>query len=263
MSILDQILAVKLGEIERLRPRGAELRGLATGQAPARPFAAALGAGNNVALIAEFKRRSPSAGWIRENALVAETITAYNDSGARAISVLTDARFFGGSLHDLQTAHEKTSVPILRKDFLINELQLFEARAAGADAVLLIVSALDQAALRDLLACAREIGLGVLVEAHHEAEVERALEVGSDVIGINNRNLATFDVDHDLARRISSAVPDGVILVAESGITSAEDVARFGDAGVHAVLVGEALMRSADIHAAVRAFSSQRRLSRV
>src|SRR5688500_2373638 len=123
MSILDQILAVKLEEIERLRPRGAELRGVATGQAPARPFAAALGAGNNVALIAEFKRRSPSAGWIRENALVAEMSQAYNDSGARAISVLTDERFFGGSLHDLQTARTKTSVPILRKDFIINELQ--------------------------------------------------------------------------------------------------------------------------------------------
>src|SRR5688500_3823360 len=263
MSILDQILAVKLEEIERLRPRGAELRGVATGQAPARPFAAALGAGNNVALIAEFKRRSPSAGWIRENALVAEMSQAYNDSGARAISVLTDERFFGGSLHDLQTARTKTSVPILRKDFIINELQLFEARAAGADAVLLIVSALDKTALRDLLACAREIGLGVLVEAHDEVEVQRALDAGSDVIGINNRNLATFDVDRDLARRISSAVPDDIVLVAESGIRSAEDVARVGEAGIHAVLAGEALMRAADVPAAVRAFSSQRRLSRV
>jgi indole-3-glycerol phosphate synthase len=263
MSILDQILAVKLEEIERLRPRGAELRELATGQAPARPFAAALGAGNNVALIAEFKRRSPSAGWIRENALVAEMSQAYNDSGARAISVLTDQQFFGGSVHDLQTARAKTSVPILRKDFLINELQLFEARAAGADAVLLIVGALGDSALRDLLACARAIGLGVLVEAHDEAEVQRAIDAGSDVIGINNRNLSTFDVDHDLARRISSAVPDGIILVAESGIRSAADVARFGEAGIHAVLVGEALMRAADVHAAVRAFSSQRRMSRV
>ena len=263
MSILDQILAVKLEEIERLRPRGAELRGVATGQAPARPFAAALGAGNNVALIAEFKRRSPSAGWIRENALVAEMSQAYNDSGARAISVLTDEQFFGGRLDDLRTAREKTSVPILRKDFIINELQLFEARAAGADAILLIVCALDDDALQDLLACARELGLGVLVEAHDEREVERALNAGADVIGINNRNLSTFDVDHDLARRISNEVPHDVVLVAESGITSAQEVARLGEAGIHAVLVGEALMRAARVETAVREFSSQRRSSRV
>lgn len=263
MSILDQILAVKLEEIERLRPRGAELRRGATGQIPARPFAAALGAGNNVALIAEFKRRSPSAGWIRENALVAEISQAYNESGARAISVLTDQRFFGGGLDDLRTAREKTSVPILRKDFIIHELQILEARAAGADAILLIVSALDDTALRDLLACARETGLEALVEAHDEAEVERAVAAGSAVIGINNRNLATFEVDYDLARRISGSVPDQVVLVAESGIRSADDVARFGDAGVHAVLVGEALMRAADVRSAVREFSSRRRSLRV
>lgn len=262
MSILDQILAVKLEEIERLRPRGAELRRSATGQVPARPFAAALGAGNNVALIAEFKRRSPSAGWIRQDALVAEMTTAYNESGARAISVLTDERFFGGSLDDLRTAREKTSVPILRKDFIIHDLQLFEARAAGADAVLLIVSALDDPTLHDLLACARAIGLGVLVEAHDEHEVERAVYAKADVIGINNRNLSTFHVDQDLAARISKVVPEGVLVVAESGITSADDVARLGVCGVHAVLVGEALMRAPDVRAAVTEFSSQRRVSR-
>ena len=263
MSILDQILAVKLEEIERLRPRRAELRRSATGQMPARPFAAALGAGNNVALIAEFKRRSPSAGWIRQDALVAEMTTAYNESGARAISVLTDERFFGGSLSDLETARQKTSVPILRKDFIIHELQILEARAAGADAILLIVSALDDDALRDLLACARDTGLDVLVEAHDEQEVERALNAGSDVIGINNRNLSTFNVDHDLARRVSASLSNDVVLVAESGIRTVEDVLRFGDAGFHAVLVGEALMRASDVRAAVHAFSSQPRTLRV
>lgn len=263
MSILDQILAVKLEEIERLRPRGAELRRLATGLEPARPFAAALVAGSNVALIAEFKRRSPSAGWIRQDALVAEMTTAYNDSGARAISVLTDARFFGGSLEDLRTARAQTSVPILRKDFIIHELQLLEARGAGADAVLLIVRALGDPALRDFLVCAREIGLDVLVEAHDEREVERALAAGSDVIGINNRNLSTFQVDPGLARRIAAAVPADVVLVAESGLRTPEDAAAFGAAGIHAVLVGETLMRAPDTRTAVRAFSTQPRRSRV
>src|SRR5687768_7212116 len=175
MSVLDQILAVKLEEIERLRPREAELRRLAAGQKPTRPFRAALRAGSNVALIAEFKRRSPSAGWIRRDAAVAEITTAYNEMGARAISVLTDAEFFGGTLDDLQTAHLQTSVPILRKDFIIDALQLLEARAAGADAVLLIVRALDATHLGDLLACARDLGLDTLVEAHDEAEVDRAM----------------------------------------------------------------------------------------
>lgn len=263
MSILDQILAVKLEEIERLRPRETELRRSATGLEPARPFAAALGAGNNVALIAEFKRRSPSAGWIRQDALVAEITTAYNDGGARAISVLTDGRFFGGRLDDLRTAREKTSVPILRKDFIIHELQVLEARAAGADAILLIVSALEDGALRELLACARATGLGALVEAHDEREVARALKAGSDVIGINNRNLSTFNVDHDLARRVSAAVTNDVVLVAESGIRTAQDVARFGEAGFHAVLVGEALMRAPDIGVSVREFAAQPKMSRV
>lgn len=262
MSVLDQILAAKGEEIERLRPREPELRRLAEGQKPARPFAAALRAGNNVALIAEFKRRSPSAGWIRQDALVAEITTAYSDSGARAISVLTDRKFFAGELSDLETARQKTSVPTLRKDFIIDELQLLEARAAGADAVLLIVRALADTALRDLIAAARGLGMDSLVECHDFAEVARALHAGANALGINNRDLASFHVDRDLAARIAQQVPAEVTLVAESGVRTPGDVAAIGGAGIDAALVGEALMRAPDVRAAVRDFSSQPRVSR-
>jgi indole-3-glycerol phosphate synthase len=262
MSVLDQILAAKAGEIGRLKPRAAELRSLAAGQKPAMPFRSALRVGDHVALIAEFKRRSPSAGWIRQDALVAEITTAYSEAGARAISVLTDQDFFAGTLSDLETAREKSAVPVLRKDFVIDELQLFEARAAGADAALLIVRALDDAQLRDLLQAARAIGLDTLVEAHDEKEMERALIAGSDVVGINNRDLANFAVDRDLAGRIAKLAPADVVLVAESGMRSAEDVAHMGAAGIDAVLVGEALMCAPDLRAAVQLFASQPRRAR-
>lgn len=262
MSLLEKILATKHSEVERLRPRGAELQRLAAAQEAARPFAAALRAGNHVALIAEFKRRSPSAGWIREDGSVAEITKAYSEAGARAISVLTDSEFFGGDLSDLVVAREKTSVPLLRKDFIIDEIQLFEARAHGADAVLLIVRALDDDQLRDLRRAAHELGLGTLVEAHDEAEVERALKADADVVGINNRDLSSFHVDTDLARRIARNIPPDVVIVAESGIRTADDVARVGQAGIEAVLVGEALMKTADTRATVTEFSSQKRIVR-
>lgn len=262
MSILDQILAAKGEEIDELRPRGPELRRQAAAQKPARPFAAALRAGSHVALIAEFKRRSPSAGWIRQEGLVAEITTAYCESGARAISVLTDREFFAGDLSDLQTTSDKTSVPVLRKDFIIDELQLLEARAKGADAVLLIVRALTSSALRDLIATTCGLGMEALVECHNETEVEHALHAGANVVGINNRDLASFHVDRDLATRIARQVPAEVTLVAESGLRTPEDVARIGQAGIEAALVGEALMRAADVRKAVRDFSSQLRVSR-
>jgi len=262
MSILDKILAAKSEEVERLRPRGPELRRLAAGQTPARPFAAALRAGNNVALIAEFKRRSPSAGWIRQDGLVAEITTAYTESGARAISVLTDAEYFAGSLSDLEATSLKTSVPVLRKDFIIDEIQLVEARAAHADAALLITRALDDIQLRDLIEAARELGMETLVECHDAAEVARALKAGATVVGINNRDLASFQVDHDLAGRIAQEVPAAITLVAESGVRNADDVARIGAAGIDAVLVGEMLMRAPDVRATVRALASQPRAAR-
>ena len=252
MSVLDQILAAKREEVERLRPREAELRNLAAGQAPAKPFANALRAGTNVALIAEFKRRSPSANWIRQDGSVAEITKDYSEAGARAISVLTDEQFFSGTLEDLRVARAKTFVPILRKDFIIDELQLLEARAAAADAVLLIVRALSDAQLRDLLQAARAHGLEALVEAHDETEVARAVAAGSAIIGINHRDLSNFRVDHTIAQRIAHSVPKQVVLVAESGVRTTDDVARLGECGIDAVLVGEALMRAQDIPARVR-----------
>lgn len=262
MSVLDQILAAKTAEVARLRSQATELRSRAAERGPAKPFAAALRAGYNVALIAEFKRRSPSAGWIRQDGQVAVITKAYSEAGARAISVLTDQEFFAGSLSDLAIARDKTSVPILRKDFVIDEIQLVEARAADADAALLIVRALDDPQLRDLHQAAYDIGLETLVEVHDEKEVERALAVGARVIGINNRDLSTFDVDTDAARRVAAVVPADVVLVSESGVRSAQDVARFGAAGFDAVLVGEALMRAPHVVDAVREFASQPKAAR-
>lgn len=262
MSVLNQILAAKREELVHLRPHTRSLRSRAEQAEAARPFAAALRAGRDVALIAEFKRRSPSAGWIRQEALVAETVKAYSERGARAISVLTDENFFGGSLSDLATARAHSHVPLLRKDFVLEEVQLFEARAAGADAVLLIVRALDDTELRDLLTSARGIGLDVLVETHNQAEVDRALRAGADVVGINNRDLSNFTVDLDLTARLLAHIPSEVVVVAESGIRTEDDVRELGAAGVHAVLVGETLMRAGDMDDAVRRFSTQPRRPR-
>lgn len=261
-NVLEQILAAKRREIADLRRRVGALRTKAEQSVPTRAFTAALRAGTNIALIAEFKRRSPSAGWIRQDGLVAEITKAYSECGARAISVLTDEIFFGGTLSDLATTRASTNVPILRKDFVLEEVQLFEARAAGADAVLLIVRALDDATLQHLLTTARGIGLDVLVETHNEKEIERALRAGAAVIGVNNRDLSNFHVDLGLTKRMINSIPAGVVIVAESGIRSVDDVRALGDAGVHAVLVGETLMRAPDLCATVKQFSDQPKRAR-
>ena len=262
MNVLDQILAAKREEVDRLRPQAGALRRSAEQVEPARPFAAALRAGKHVALIAEFKRRSPSAGWIRRDGLVTEITKAYSDCGARAISVLTDENFFGGVLSDLRAARAAADVPILRKDFVLEEVQLLETRAAGADAVLLIVRALDDAQLTDLLTGARGIGLDALVETHNEKEVERALRAGAQVIGVNNRDLSTFTVDLGLTARMLSEIPGDAVAVAESGVRSADEVAALGELGVDAVLIGETLMRADDLCAAVQNFAAQPKLPR-
>ncbi len=259
MSVLNHILAAKRQEIDCLRPHNRSLRDRAEQAEAARPFAAALRAGSAVALIAEFKRRSPSAGWIRREAVVAETVKAYSECGARAISVLTDEKFFGGSLSDLATARAASDVALLRKDFVLEEVQLFEARAAGADAVLLIVRALDDARLRDLLTIARGIGLDVLVETHNEKEIASALAAGANVVGVNNRDLATFNVDLELTARLLTQIPKDVVVIAESGIRNQDDVAALGAAGVDAVLVGETLMRAPDLCDTVKKFAQQPR----
>jgi len=251
-GILALILEAKERELERLRPRSTELRQAAESAAAVRDFEGAL-RGERVRLIAEFKRRSPSAGDIRENANLTEIVRSYEAAGAAALSILTDRDFFAGSLADLQEGRKVSSLPILRKDFIVDELQLFESRASGADAILLIVRVLEDARLRDLLAAARALQLGVLVEAHDEAEAASAVEAGARVVGVNNRDLSTFRTDINTVLRILPGIPPEVVMVAESGIRDAADVERMGAAGIDAVLVGESLLRQPDPGAAAGA----------
>jgi indole-3-glycerol phosphate synthase len=253
--ILDDILArtrITVEEARRARPLADLERQAASAPAP-RGFAAALRQGD-IACIAEFKRRSPSAGWIHQHADPVAVAGAYQSGGAAALSVLTDGPFFGGALADLQAARGAVRLPILRKDFVIDPYQIVEARAAGADAVLLIVSALDDDALGALLGEATRLGLDALVETHDAAEVERALAIGATIIGINHRDLRTFKMDMSLAERLRPHIPSSRIVVAESGIRSVEDVRRMRSAGVDAILVGENLMRAPDPSAALRTF---------
>lgn len=258
-SILDRIVESKRVEIEALHARRGELRAAAEAAPPPRPFAAALRAGPTVALLAEIKRRSPSAGWIRPGAPVQNVARAYAAAGAACLSVLTDAEYFGGGLEDLRAARAAATLPVLRKDFVLDPVQVWEARAAGADAVLLIVRILDDARLEALQGLARALGMGVLVEAHDAPDLERALAAGATIVGINSRDLATFRTD--LARTLSLAamVPPDRVMVAESGIHTAQDVDRLAGAGVDAVLVGESLMRAEDVGAAAAALAARPR----
>jgi indole-3-glycerol phosphate synthase len=257
-TILDQILATTRIEVGRRRDFVSQAtleREAARAPAP-RDFAAALAhkpGRASIACIAEVKRRSPSAGWIREGADAADVARGYEAAGAAAISVLTDQPFFGGSLDDLRAVRAAVSVPVLRKDFTVDAYQIFEARAAGADAILLIVAALGDAELRDFSACAHALGMAALVEAHTEEEVTRALDTGAILLGINHRDLRTFTVDTTLATRMRPRVPAGTLMVAESGIRTRDDVARLTLGGVHAMLVGETLMRAPHPSDALRA----------
>jgi indole-3-glycerol phosphate synthase len=211
-----------------------------------------------MSLVAEVKRRSPSRGAIREEADPATVAAAYERGGAAALSVLTEPHFFGGSIDDLVAARAACSLPVLRKDFLIDPYQMLESRAAGADAVLVIVAALpDPARREDMIAAARELGLDVLVEAHDEREVDGALESGADLIGINQRDLRTFEIDRGLAARLRKAVPPGVAVIAESGVSTRDEVRALEEAGLDGVLVGEALMRSGDPEAAAAALTGR------
>jgi indole-3-glycerol phosphate synthase len=219
---------------------------------PVRDFCAALAAKPKVTCIAEFKRRSPSRGWINRDADAAVVASAYQAAGAAAISVLTDTPFFGGSLDDLRRARASVDIPVLRKDFIIDPYQVAEARAAGADALLLIVSALRQDDLVGLLAEVRRLGMEALVETHDRHEVERALAADARVIGVNHRDLRTFQVDMTLAATMRPLIPSDRLLVAESGIRTADDVGRMQGAGVDAILVGETLMREPDPGSALR-----------
>lgn len=253
MSILQRIVDTKRGEVAGLAPLRAELRARAADAPPARGFAAALRRPGEVRLLAEVKRRSPSAGEIRPGADPVEVARAYQQGGAAAVSVLTDREYFGGNLDFLRRVREDVALPAIRKDFLIDPVQVWEARAAGADAVLLIVRILDDARLAELLGLAAESGMDALVEVHDAGELERALAAGARLVGVNNRDLGSFTTDLDLSVRLAADTPGGVTLVAESGIRTAEDVDRLGAAGVDAVLVGESLMRQDDLRAAAAA----------
>jgi indole-3-glycerol phosphate synthase len=255
MSVLDEILAGKRDEVAAAKARvpAAALRERAERSTePLRGFRAALASGPRPRVVAELKRRSPSKGEIRPDFDPLACAKAYAEAGAAAISVLTDRRWFGGELAYLDAVRRSVALPLLRKDFLIDAYQVDEARVAGADAVLLIARALEPGLLRDLRARAAALGMDALVEVHDDSEVDAALAAGADLVGINNRDLARFTTDlattERLAPRLAAA---GVVVVAESGIFTHDDVRRLEAAGAHAVLVGEALMREPDVGAAL------------
>ncbi|MFM8972836.1 MAG: indole-3-glycerol phosphate synthase TrpC [Actinomycetota bacterium] len=259
MSILDDILATKRDEVTVLRrPQTRDLlRARALDAPPTRDLHAALRRPDGrLAVIAECKRRSPSKGELAPDLDPAATARAYAAGGAAAMSVLTDGVYFGGTVADLQAAREAVDIPILRKDFTIDEVQVHEARAIGADAILLILAALpDDSHLLDLHDLARALGLGVLVEAHDADEVARGISLGLEVLGVNARDLATFGEDLDGAASAGAAIPASTIAVAESAIRGVGDAARMAAVGFDAVLVGEALVRSPDPTALVAAMS--------
>ena len=254
-TYLDEILAAKRAVAAADDRNVAALVDRAAGRGPGRGFTRALVAAPGLAVIAEIKRRSPSAGQLAADLDPAAVARDYEAGGAAALSVLSDERFFGGSAKDVTTAAAACALPVLRKDFTVGEADVADARLMGADAVLLIVAALSDTELTALVALADRLGLDALVEAHDEGELERALRAGARLVGVNQRDLTTFAVDHDRALRVAGAVPDGVVAVAESGIRGPDDARRLVAAGYRAVLVGETFMRAADRRAAVAALA--------
>jgi indole-3-glycerol phosphate synthase len=259
MNRLNPIIASTRARVAERRATvpDAELERTALSRTAFRPFAAALATGPGLSLIAEHKRRSPSAGVIRDDLELTDVVAAYERGGASALSILTETDNFGGSLADLRTARATATLPILRKDFVVHHYQLLEAVAAGADAVLLIVAALGARELEHLHSRARELGLAALVEIHDARELDAALNAGAEIIGINNRDLTTLEVDIATTFALAPHVGEGVTTVAESGFTSRAELDELADAGVDAVLVGEALMRAPDIEAACRALTTR------
>ena len=242
--ILDRIVAGKAEEVAALRREGTELRRAAEDASPPRPVLEPMRGRARVAVIAEVKRRSPGAGEIDSGLDPVALSAEYEEAGAAAVSVLTDRAWFGGSLDDLRAVRRARAVPVLRKDFVVDEHQVYEGRAAGADLTLLIVRILDRVLLADLRAMVEELGMAALVEVHDEWELETALASGAALVGVNNRDLATFGTDLAVTERLARYLPGDVLLVSESGIRSRADVERVAAAGADAVLVGEALVRS-------------------
>ena len=221
----------------------ADLEKVAGRQAPPRDFAGAL-QGDGISLIAEIKRASPSKGVLCKNLAAVSMARIYEQSGAAAISVLTESEYFRGSFADLEAVRREVDLPLLCKDFIIDSYQIYKARAHGADAVLLIVAILNQHELKTLIETAHTLGMTALVEVHNKSELDKALKLSPRIIGINNRNLSDFSVDLKTTLSLKPLIPEGIVVVSESGIKSREDVLQLKQAGINAILVGEALVAS-------------------
>jgi len=262
MNRLDPIVAAAREEVARRRrttpPAELERAVIARAETddPVRSFHDALANRPGVSVIAEHKRRSPSAGPIREDLELEDVVGAYERGGAAALSILTEGPSFGGSLDDLRAARGAAGLPLLRKDFVVDPYQVQESYAAGADAILLIVATLPTVTLASLHAEATDLGLSALVEVHDEPELEVALELGAAIIGINNRDLKTLEVDTRRTFELLPRAAGHALVVSESGFRRRDQLDELAEAGVHAVLIGEALMRSADIEAACRALTA-------
>jgi indole-3-glycerol phosphate synthase len=254
--LLDELVAGAVADASERR--AARSLQQVEADALARPAAldamAALAPADRVKIIAEVKRASPSRGALADIVDPAALAVSYQAGGAAAISVLTEGRRFGGSLDDLEQVRDAVDIPVLRKDFIAEEYQVFEARAAGADLVLLIVAALDQPVLQRLYALIGQLGMTALVEAHSADEVERALDLGAHLVGVNARDLSTFELDRDLFGTLADSIPSGVIRVAESAVLEPADVTHYRSAGADVVLIGEALVRGDDPIATLQEF---------
>jgi indole-3-glycerol phosphate synthase len=263
MGMIEQLVDAARAGVERRRATrpDADLEAELESRPEQRPFSEAL-VRPGLSLIAEFKRRSPSAGEIRDGATVAEIAAAYERGGAAALSVLTDETHFGGSYDDLRAAREACDLPIIQKDFVVDRYQLYEAAVSGADAVLLIVAALSPEDLASLHDAARGLDLDCLVEIHNEGELERALAIDAEVLGINNRNLDDFTVDVETTLELMPDVPAGKTVVSESGIAERATLEELEEKGVDAVLIGEALMRADDPEAKVRELTADEETTR-
>jgi indole-3-glycerol phosphate synthase len=254
-TYLDRIVAAHRATAAADERSLDDVLALATSAPATRGFEAALRDAPTLRVIAEIKRRSPSKGDLNVSLDPADVATQYEAGGAACLSVLTDAEFFGGSPDDLRAARDAVALPALRKDFTVDARDVADARAMGADAILLIVAALDDDELRSFLALARDLTLDVLVEVHDERELDRAVDAGASIIGVNQRDLTTFEIDRELAVKLAPRMPEGVVTVAESGIRGVDDARVVAQAGYDAVLVGESVVTSGDHAAAVAALA--------
>jgi len=262
-GVLADIVRTKREALGALRDRASDLESALEDAPPVRDFRAAISDPRTVSLIAECKRRSPGAGLIRSDLDPVELTRSYETSGAAALSVLTDEQYFGGSNGDLVRIRGGTAIPILRKDFTLDTLHVIEARGVGADAILLIVRILSDDSLRGLLRQAEALGMHALVETHDAYDLDRALDAGAKIIGINNRDLATFTTDLDTTLQLLEQISGDALVVSESGIRDAADISRLGKRGVDAILVGETLLRATDPGAAAAELSRVARVERV